>query len=75
MIEIIVALGALVAGYLIGRNHINDCARKTQLENYTLRDALREANKELYRHRRLIASLRDGDDHTTNAVMAAMEKK
>ncbi len=75
MIEIIVALIALVVGYFIGRNHINDCARKTQLENYTLRDALREANKELYKHRRLIASLRDGDDHTTEAVMAAMKDR
>lgn len=29
-------------------------------ENYTLRDALREANKELVKHRRLLAGLRSG---------------
>lgn len=29
-------------------------------ENYTLRDALREANKELVRHRQLLAGIRSG---------------
>jgi hypothetical protein len=29
-------------------------------ENYTLRDALREANAELLKHRKLIAGLRNG---------------
>lgn len=29
-------------------------------ENLTLRDALREANKELVKHRRLIAGIKDG---------------
>lgn len=29
-------------------------------ENYTLRDALREANAELLKHRRLIGGLREG---------------
>lgn len=49
--------------------------RKTQVENHVLRDALREANSELRKHRVLIAALRDGDDHVTNAVMAAIEKR
>jgi hypothetical protein len=31
-----------------------------QRENYTLRDALREANKELAKHRRLLSGLRSG---------------
>jgi hypothetical protein len=31
-----------------------------RMENYTLRDALREANKELVNHQRLIAGLRNG---------------
>lgn len=38
-----------------------------QLENFTLRDALREANAELYKHRRLIIGLRDDDKATTEA--------
>lgn len=29
-------------------------------ENYTLRDALREANKELLAHRKLLAGIRSG---------------
>jgi uncharacterized protein (DUF3084 family) len=29
-------------------------------ENYTLRDALREANKELAKHRQLLAGIRSG---------------
>jgi len=40
------------------------------IENFTLRDALREANAELYKHRTLIAGLRTG--HT--AMTAAVEK-
>lgn len=31
-----------------------------RLENYTLRDALREANKEIIKHRRLLIEIRDG---------------
>ncbi len=31
-----------------------------QRENYTLRDALREANKELAKHRSLLAGIRAG---------------
>jgi hypothetical protein len=31
-----------------------------RVENYTLRDALREANKELVKHRQLLAGLRNG---------------
>lgn len=31
-----------------------------QRENYTLRDALREANKELLKHRQFVAGIRSG---------------
>lgn len=41
-------------------------------ENYVLRDALREANGELRRHRSVIADLRDGDRRTTDAVLKAI---
>lgn len=41
-------------------------------ENYTLRDALREANAELRRHRALIAGLRAGDERMTAAVERAI---
>lgn len=37
-------------------------------ENYTLRDALREANNELWKHRQLLAGLRAGDQSMTDAV-------
>lgn len=40
-------------------------------ENFTLRDALREANAELVRHRRLIAGLRTGDPEVTRAIEKA----
>jgi len=43
-------------------------ARMQSVENMTLRDALREANEELRRHRLLLASLRAGHDDTTRAV-------
>lgn len=42
-----------------------------QAENYLLRDALKEANKELLKHRRLISSLRDADPETTDRFMRA----
>lgn len=41
-------------------------------ENYTLRDALLQANAELRRHRALIAGLRDGDERMTRAVERAI---
>jgi hypothetical protein len=41
-------------------------------ENYTLRDALREANKELLKHRTLLAGLRAGDQRMTAAVEKAI---
>ncbi len=43
-------------------------ARHLQVENFTLRDALREANIELLAHRRLIAGLRSGQADVTQAV-------
>lgn len=43
-----------------------------QAENYTLRDALREANKELVRHRALLSGLRNGDRRMTEAVRKAL---
>lgn len=43
-----------------------------QRENFTLRDALREANAELRRHRTLLAGLRDGDRQMTAAVERAI---
>jgi hypothetical protein len=39
-----------------------------RLENMTLRDALRNANDEVRRHRALIAGLRDGDERVTESV-------
>ncbi len=44
-----------------------------KLENYTLRDALREANSELRRHRKLLSGLRDGDRRMTAAVEKAIQ--
>ncbi|HVX91203.1 MAG TPA: hypothetical protein VHC20_06305 [Candidatus Paceibacterota bacterium] len=35
-----------------------------RLENFTLRDALREANNDLRRHRELIVALKDGTVQT-----------
>jgi protoporphyrinogen oxidase len=43
-------------------------------ENYSLRDALREANAELRKHRTLIAGLRDGDKRMTEAVERALSR-
>ncbi len=43
-----------------------------QRENYTLRDALREANADLRRHRTLLGGLRDGDRRMTDAVQRAI---
>jgi len=41
---------------------------RLQMENYTLRDALREANKELARHRSLLAGLRAGETKMFQAI-------
>lgn len=40
-------------------------------ENYTLRDALKEANAELRKHRTLITQIRGADPKTIDAVMKA----
>jgi hypothetical protein len=40
-------------------------------ENYTLRDALRSANEELSKHRRLIAGLRTGQTEVIQQVEKA----
>lgn len=45
---------------------------KVRLENWTLRDALRESNAELLKHRRLIAGLKDG---SIDLVGKFMEKR
>ena len=39
-----------------------------RLENFTLRDALRNANEELAKHRKVLAGLRAGDRAMTEAV-------
>ena len=41
-------------------------------ENYVLRDALREANNELRKHRALLSGLRAGDARMTAAVEKAI---
>jgi len=41
--------------FILKSNHV-----AVQRENYTLRDALREANKELAKHRQLLAGIRAG---------------
>lgn len=43
-------------------------------ENFTLRDALREANQELRSHRLLIAGLRRGDADVTSAMQRIFAK-
>lgn len=48
--------------------------RAVQVENYTLRDALREANNELRKHRTLISKLKAGGPETTDAIMRAFER-
>lgn len=45
-----------------------------QTENWTLRDALKSANEELAKHRRLIGALRDGDPATTRQLEAVFAK-
>jgi hypothetical protein len=75
MLEMIGLIIAATIAYFWGRHHGQQVQRSVQVENYTLRDALRNANAELYKHRRLIQSLRDGDDHVTEAIMAAMKKE
>ena len=39
---------------------LKSTVRRLQLENYTLRDALREANNEIRRHRKLLGELTTG---------------
>jgi hypothetical protein len=43
-------------------------------ENYLLRDALKEANAELRKHRILIAGLRNAHSDTIDKVMKAFQK-
>lgn len=43
-------------------------------ENYLLRDALREANAELRKHRMLIANLRDGNKDTADTLARIFAK-
>lgn len=43
-------------------------------ENFTLRDALREANNELRKHRQLIGGLRDGRADTTRKLERVLSK-
>lgn len=45
-----------------------------RLENYTLRDALRNSNAELHKHRRLLAQLRAGEQTATEAVERALQR-
>ena len=47
---------------------------KLQTENYVLRDALREANAELLRHRTLIAGLASGRRDMTEALERILSK-
>ena len=46
-----------------------------QRENYTLRDALREANNELRKHRNLISGLRDGRVDVTRSLERVLDAK
>jgi len=48
---------------------------RVRLENYTLRDALREANRELLKHRQLIAALKSGHEQTSKQFEAAVRAK
>jgi len=43
-------------------------------ENYLLRDALKEANAELRKHRILIAGLRDGNKDTADKLQRIFAK-
>jgi hypothetical protein len=47
---------------------------KVRVENCLLRDALKEANAELRKHRVLLASLKQGNIETTDKVMRAFTK-
>lgn len=49
---------------LIRKNEL----RLLKLQNATLRDALRNANEELARHRRLLNDLRQGDPEVTRII-------
>lgn len=44
-------------------------------ENYTLRDALREANKELQKHRRLLGGIRAGQIDVVEVLDGMAKKK
>lgn len=48
---------------------------KMRRENGLLRDALRNANAELHRHKMLIADLRMGQEQATVAVQRAFAKR
>jgi hypothetical protein len=48
--------------------------RAVQAENYLLRDALKEANAELRKHRILISGLRNAHSDTVEKVMKAFAK-
>lgn len=43
--------------------------RKVEVENHVLRDALREANAELRKHRMLIADMRDGSGQALDRIL------
>lgn len=43
-------------------------------ENYTLRDALREANAELHKHRMLVGGLRSGHEGTSLKLERVLAK-
>lgn len=42
--------------------------RAVEMENHTLRDALREANAEVRKHRNLLATLRTGQREATEQL-------
>jgi hypothetical protein len=47
---------------------------KVRRENYTLRDALREANQEILKHRRLLAEIQEGRGKTLEVLDRMMRK-
>ena len=49
--------------------------RATVLENMTLRDALREANAELLKHRRTIGMLKSGERSVTEQMERVFRRK
>lgn len=46
--------------------------RRLERENYSLRDALRNTNAELRKHRQLIGELRNGNEDVTAGLERAM---